>query len=415
MTTTDVTRAWTQLARKLADELTASGDLRDPAWHAAVATTPRHVLAPAVYDQLSDQTRADQPTTINDEAGLEQVYSTTTLVTAIERNAFGAVVPVSSSTKPDLMIRMLEVLDIQDGHRVLEIGTGTGYNAALLSHRLGDDNVFSIDVDPDLIATARARLASIGRNPNLITGDGIDGLPEHAPYDRIIATCGVRQIPWAWHGQLTPGGVVLVDFKPTGAGNLVVLRRLADRLEGYFTSGYGAFMLMRHLNGDTPSGPAWQPELPLQRQRRTTTPIELPAVVWFLRSLMSSAGLRRGVLLDEQTHQPTAMTLTAADGSQCAVDLHSRTDGHRMVHEGGPTQIWAEVERSHQLWLEYGRPGWNRIGVTVAADRHTVWIDNPDSEHHWPLPTAKHPSKLPGPALGAHACRLANQHSARTH
>ncbi|MGH3815480.1 MAG: methyltransferase domain-containing protein [Pseudonocardiaceae bacterium] len=68
----------------------------------------------------------------------------------------------SSSSMPGLMTRMLEALDVCDGHRVLEIGTGTGYNAGLLAHRLGDANVFSVDIEPDLVDLARARLAFIG-------------------------------------------------------------------------------------------------------------------------------------------------------------------------------------------------------------------------------------------------------------
>jgi len=93
------------------------------------------------------------------------------------------------------MIRMLEALDIADGQRVLEIGTGTGYNAALLSHRLGDHFVHSVDIDPQRVEQARERITRLGYQPTLGTVDGAGGWPAHAPYDGIIATCSVPAIP----------------------------------------------------------------------------------------------------------------------------------------------------------------------------------------------------------------------------
>ncbi|MGH3904524.1 MAG: hypothetical protein ACRDTE_10090 [Pseudonocardiaceae bacterium] len=83
----------------------------------------------------------------------ERVYAPKTLVTALA-DRDGHLEPVSSSTNPELMVRMLETLDIHNGHRVLEIGTGTGYNAALLCHCLGEERVFSVDVDAELVTLA---------------------------------------------------------------------------------------------------------------------------------------------------------------------------------------------------------------------------------------------------------------------
>ena len=305
------------------------------------------------------------------------VYSTSTLVTAVVPNKYGSLVPVSSSTKPDLMVRMLETLDVHDGQRILEIGTGTGYNAALLAHRLGDDNVFSVDIDPELVTTARQRLARIGRHPHLAVRDGADGWREHAPYDRIISTCAVRRIPWSWHDQLTPGGQLLVDFKPQG-GNLVLLGKKVDRLEGRFTTRYGAFMVMRqHGNHDDGPLPPWESELPLDRERTTSAPAEPPGVASFLRAVMSTTQLRHRYTFDAQTRQPTAVRLAAADGSCCDVDLTSNHDGTRTVYEGGPTPLWTEIEHAYQQWCDWGQPGWDRIGVTVKPDTWAVWLDEP--------------------------------------
>jgi protein-L-isoaspartate O-methyltransferase len=184
---------WRSHALRLAHQLQDSGDLRSPAWHAAIAETSHHVLVPTVYQP--QQSHGSIATRLNTVEHLELVYSTSTLVTAVVPNKYGSLVPVSSSTKPDLMVRMLEALDVREGQRILEIGTGTGYNAALLAHHLGDDNVFSVDIEPELINTARRRLARIGRYPHLAARDGADGWPQHAPYHRIICTCAVRRIP----------------------------------------------------------------------------------------------------------------------------------------------------------------------------------------------------------------------------
>jgi protein-L-isoaspartate(D-aspartate) O-methyltransferase len=239
---------WKDHAAALVTTLTDSGDLHDSAWAAAITATPRHELVPTTYQQQPDGSWAEIDT--RSAEGLALVYSPTTLVTEVDTEGRA----VSSSTKPDLMVRMLETLDVHDGHRVCEIGTGTGYNAALLTHRLGDGNVYSIDIDVDLITAAAKRLAGIGCHPQLAARDGIHGWPEHAPYDRIIVTCSVPTVPWAWAQQLTPGGKLLTDIKVgTGAGNLVLLRRYDDRLEGRFTGRWAAFMGMRHHDDITPN------------------------------------------------------------------------------------------------------------------------------------------------------------------
>lgn len=244
---------WATRAAALADELSTAGKLTSPSWRAAVEAVPRHVLVPSFYVRRDGRMIA---VTADDNATraewLEQVYANTALVTKIGQEEPGEPpVFLSSSSTPGLMTRMLEALDLRNGQKVLEIGTGTGYNAALLSHRLGDQRVFSIDVEPDLVDAARIRLADLGYHPTLVTGDGGRGLPEHAPFDRIIATCAVPAIPWPWIDQTTVGGVILTDIKVgLAAGNLVRLTRVtADRAEGMFDAGQAAFMELRHTPG----------------------------------------------------------------------------------------------------------------------------------------------------------------------
>jgi len=371
MTTTGTGAGWATYAAGLVAALTEAGDLHDPAWAAALAATPRHLLVPIAYRQQPDGAWVEVDTSGPD---LELAYSPTTLVTEIDADGRAT----SSSTKPDLMLRMLEILDVHAGQRVLEIGTGTGYNAALLAHRLGDHLVFSIDVDVHLVAAAAERLAGFGRHPHLAARDGVDGWPEHAPYDRIIATCSVPRIPWSWEQQLGPGGKLLADLKlGASAGNLVLLTRHDDRLEGRFTGRWAAFMGMRH-HGDTTLDRA--PNAQTSQQRTTTTPAQpwnTDREVWLLACLALPAHLRHGYTLDPATRTPKAATLSAPDGSWCEIDLTTAEDGSRQIREAGPTSLWAQVEHAYQRWQAWDRPSWERLGLTVTDDAQVVWLDQP--------------------------------------
>jgi methyltransferase of ATP-grasp peptide maturase system len=387
MTTT--TADWQTRARRLARQLTGRGVLSDPAWRAAVESVPRHVFVPRFYVQ---QPGGDWSETTADSADwLDDVYSDVPLVTALAETARGSRVTVSSSTKPALMLRMLAALDVRDGHRVLEIGTGTGYNAALLCHRLGDEQVFSVDIGADLVEAARARLAELGYTPTLAAVDGADGLPAHAPYDRIIATCSVPAVPWAWAEQLDDGGLLLVDVKRgTHAGNLVLLHKLRDRLEGRFLARWAGFMTIRRTDAAPPTGTgvAVQPEDGTRSSTRLDPQPWTAPVPWFLASSRVPRQLSFGYRGRTDAGWEWA-TLTGDDGSWCAVRMQPDEHGHREVREGGPIRIWAQYERTYHEWEALNQPGWDRFGLTVTPDgRHRVWLDNPDSPHAWELPTS---------------------------
>lgn len=115
---------------------------------------------------------------------------------------------VSSSSQPTMMAIMLDQLGPAPGQRVLEIGTGSGYNAALLAELVGPDGaVVTIDLDEELVARARAQLAAAGRSRvRALVGDGGFGYAEMAPYDGVIVTAAAWDLPSAWLEQLRPGG-----------------------------------------------------------------------------------------------------------------------------------------------------------------------------------------------------------------
>jgi protein-L-isoaspartate(D-aspartate) O-methyltransferase len=119
---------------------------------------------------------------------------------------------------------MLAALDVHPGHRVLEVGTGTGYNAALLAHRLGAEHITSIEIDSSVAAQARTALSHAGYGDIcVVTGDGALGYAPRAPYDRIIATAAVHSIPYPWVAQTRPGGRILLPWANSYTGALVAL------------------------------------------------------------------------------------------------------------------------------------------------------------------------------------------------
>jgi protein-L-isoaspartate(D-aspartate) O-methyltransferase len=149
-------------------------------------------------------------------------------------------------SEPGLVVDMLERLNVYDGDRVLEIGTGSGWTAALLSHRLDSGNVTTVEVDPEVSMRAAAGLKEAGYSPRLVVGDGADGWPQGAPYDRVHVTCGVTTVPYAWIAQTRPGGVIVLPWMPEYAGgHKVKLTVLPDgSAVGRVVGGCG-FMMMR--------------------------------------------------------------------------------------------------------------------------------------------------------------------------
>ncbi len=149
--------------------------------------------------------RADDP-----DRWLALVRSDDSIITQVDDGATErGVWPTSSASAPHIVATMLEALDVEPGMKVLEIGTGTSYNAALLAELVGPQNVTSVEIDPGLAEQARAALARAGCHVQVVTGDGTHGHAANAPYDRVIATAAACRLPYAWVRQTRPGGRIL--------------------------------------------------------------------------------------------------------------------------------------------------------------------------------------------------------------
>ncbi len=260
-------------------------------------------------------------------------------------------VSASSSTKPTLMARMLADLHAHPGHRVLEIGTGTGYHAALLCHRLGQRNVCSVDIHPGLIDAARTRLANLGHHPLLACIDGADGWVEHAPYDRIIATWGISTIPYPWVAQTRPGGLILAEPLAGGRGMLIRLTVADDGIaSGHFLEYPGLFMALRR----TPDRIGRPTELPPERlygarhAQIMLDPAVLadPAFSFFCQLYLGSGRSSHHVI-----NKAVRATVVAHDGSW------AEATGGGLVTFDGTHNPWETVETTHETWTQLGQRG----------------------------------------------------------
>lgn len=206
----------------LVDQLKREGHIRTPHVEAAFRAIPRHVFVPGVAPELAYR---DQSIPVKQLDGT----------------------PVSSSSQPAIMATMLEQLDLQPGQRVLEIGTGTGYNAALVAHLVGEEGqVITLDIDEDLVIGAREHLAAAGFDRvHVVCGDGGAGYPDAAPYDRIILTVGAWDIAPAWREQMTRGGRLVLPLSiKAGVQVSVAFERVDDHLASRSVFGCG-FMMLR--------------------------------------------------------------------------------------------------------------------------------------------------------------------------
>ena len=150
-----------------------------------------------------------------EEHGLAAVYRNEVILTKWSAQGL----PLSSSSQPAIMASMLEQLQLSDGMRVLEVGAGTGYNAALLSVLVGRrGRVVSVEVDSEIGGEARRALRAGGYKARVVVGDGRDGFAELAPYDRIIVTASSDQVPIAWFEQLEPQGLLEAPLQLTRDG-----------------------------------------------------------------------------------------------------------------------------------------------------------------------------------------------------
>jgi protein-L-isoaspartate(D-aspartate) O-methyltransferase len=186
--------------RELVAHLQEAGVLTDAAVAAAFLSVLRHQFLPG--------------------RRLAYVYEDTAIPTKTDERG----VALSSSSQPAIMALMLQQLALQPGQRVLEIGAGTGYNAALMARLVSPGGaVYTLDIDEEVCAQARANLGAAGvEEVRVVDADGAAGWPEAAPFDRLIVTASADDLAPAWRDQLLEGGRLVVPLALAGPSHLCV-------------------------------------------------------------------------------------------------------------------------------------------------------------------------------------------------
>jgi protein-L-isoaspartate(D-aspartate) O-methyltransferase len=318
--------------------------------------------------------------------------------------------PVSSSSQPAMMAIMLEQLDLRPGHRVLEIGTGSGYNAAVMAEIVGGSGrVVSIDIDAELVARAQSSLIEAGYlDVPLLCADGGYGAPAEAPFDRIIVTAGAWDIAPAWLNQLESGGRLVLPLSLRGIQLSVALERAGEdwlsrsawrcgfvRMLGAFAGPERVFRLdepqplFAQLSDGSPiDGSALRRAL-----LGPATNVEVPALVGLaeiadldLWLTLTSRGLARltvlaapggwlplapllpvGGLVGHAT-DPDRIGIAILLPTEAAADGPARPSAPPVVFSGfgpGGATIAAWLADQAIEWVGRGRPGAHKLELTI--------------------------------------------------
>ncbi|MDI3407948.1 methyltransferase domain-containing protein [Streptomyces cavernicola] len=381
---------WGEAAKALADQVTAGA----AEWHEAVSATPRHLLVPHWWERIPNSPAEQWDLTAHPEdspARIAATYSDQTLVTRVgphhadhaRSGATAAGSPTSSSTLPSLIVSMAHRLNAAPGHRVLDVGTGSGYALALFAHRLRDDHVTSVDVDPYLVEAARARLDSFGRKPRIEVVDATGDLPD-PEYDRIMATVSVRPVPETWLRALRPGGRLVTTIAHTA---LLIVAGMGEGgiARGTVQPDPATFMEARRGADYPPRLNALFAEARESHGEHTQTsrgPLPDLWRDWPLRWLyeLDTPGVetRAATLRDGRR----VLWLLGRDGSWARAE-EARAGAGGVIHQSGPRRLYDGLERVRRLWAERGRFPLHSMTVELGPESGGT-LTSPDGT--WTLP-----------------------------
>ncbi|NYI07847.1 hypothetical protein [Allostreptomyces psammosilenae] len=373
------------LRDRLAEEVAQSGDLRSPEWRVAMNAVPRHVFLPRFYvpDPSARRDRywrlmsreLDRPT------WLEHVYRDRALVTELDAESpytdnrlcrHQQAIPTRYATRPGLVVHMLESLNLEREHTVLQAGVGCGYATALLCARVGGQRVITVESDSFSRVRVKRLINETHYFPTVAPGDERDGYRIRAPYDAVFATTAVHAIPRSWLHQSRPGARIAAAI--TGSMDTAILALLTVHPDG--TASGPVRLLPEPMQRARSHGPGSRfAPLPIldgkQRDRPTTlhpTALDDPNLRFLAQFAAPGALLEFNSVVGE----PVWVLWHPPSGSWATVRATSSVTSGTRVTEGGPIPLWSALERANGAWRRAGRPPLHTMTLTVTPEAHEL-------------------------------------------
>jgi protein-L-isoaspartate(D-aspartate) O-methyltransferase len=377
------------LAGQLLDRITARGELT-PAWSEAFAAVLRHRFIPDTIWIPDGAGLVPLDRHRDPHEWLQRAYAPAAVITQVddghpagpgERGHY----ITSSASHPGVVALMLAALDAEPGMRVLEIGTGTGYHAALLAHRLGAGAVTSIEIDSRIAEHARRALASTGYPVTVITGDGAEGYSPHAPYDRIMSTAAVRQVPYAWIQQTHPGGMILTPWgTPYHNGALAAFTITSEGTAEGRIVGEVAFMRLRSQRFRATIEDDQCDETTARRSYTTLTPSCVAGEYDASLAIGMTVPNCAPIYVPAEHYSDSHARLWFIDPlTESWANLVHQPHTHTCpVHQAGPRNLWDEIEAAYHGWHNAGRPGPRRWRISITPEGQQITLTQGDDETH---------------------------------
>ncbi|WAL95922.1 methyltransferase [Streptomyces sp. Je 1-369] len=364
-------------------ELEAMGAFRSPWLRAAFDAVDREAFVPDAFWGYDTDDRGRHVVidrTVDEDAWRRAVWNThRSLITQMNDGDTAEQGPVagdfsSSISALDIVFEKLNRLAVEPGHRVLHIGTASGYDSALLSEGvgIGSGHLTTVEFDPVLAAVGAKNLRGAGYTPTTVCGDGLEGWAATAPYDRVISTAAVRSIPRQWREQCNDGAVVLAPFNTLYArGGLLRLRVRGRVASGQFVGGACYMWVRSHRPVHRLAPP--------DDSRKAASPIDPTEVLGRDWAQDFALGLYLPDVSLSHRGEGEDKRVQLWDGTGTSVAIVDYDEWWRgdAVTVYGDRDLWNEVVDAYSAWRLAGQPHYTRFGLTCDEEGEHFWLDHP--------------------------------------